>query len=135
MSPFTEHCVPQCPGVCRVVSSFNPCELYIKVEWPSLDTPRFTNWIMLVHKDLLGMVPPHLCSLLHRSNSHYALRSSDIFLRNVPQGRTEKSVPSVMPFPPTAIFYRQNCSCQTSSHFKFSVLSKTPDAPLMLVFN
>ena len=56
---------------------------------PSLDIRRYTHWMTLVYKALLGLGPCYLSTFLRRNESHYALRSNDILYLSVPRVRTE----------------------------------------------
>ena len=40
------------------------CDLYVKAGMPSLSIRRYTHWMTLIYKTLLGLVPTYLCFLL-----------------------------------------------------------------------
>ena len=65
------------------------CELYAEVGLPSLSERRFTHWMTLVYKALLGLVPAYLCCFLQSIKSRYALRSNNILHLAVPRVWTE----------------------------------------------
>lgn len=45
------------------------CELYMKSNLPSLSACRFTHWLTLIYKALLGLSPLYLCTLLQKISS------------------------------------------------------------------
>lgn len=79
------------------------CDLYIRSGLPSLSARRYTHWLTLIYKAILGLVPSYLCSLLRRTTSHYALRSCDVFFYLfVPRVRTELGKKAFSVAAPTA---------------------------------
>ena len=40
------------------------CDLYVLVDWPSLQIRRQTHWLQVMYKSLLGKAPPYLSSLV-----------------------------------------------------------------------
>uniref|UniRef100_A0A669EEG1 Reverse transcriptase domain-containing protein n=1 Tax=Oreochromis niloticus TaxID=8128 RepID=A0A669EEG1_ORENI len=73
---------------CRALT--HCCDLYARVGWPALSSRRFAHWCIFIYKALLGQMPTYICDLLtRRSTVSYSLRSSDLFLLNVPFARTE----------------------------------------------
>lgn len=65
------------------------CECYVKSDWPSLRVRRYTRWLILVYKALLGLVPAYLSMLVQRTKRRYALPSCNVRHQTVPLVRTE----------------------------------------------
>lgn len=73
---------------CRYLT--HHCDLYLRVNWPSLAIRRQGHWYTFIYKAMLGLLPPYICTLVTRTNSgSYSLRSNDQLLLSVPLVRTE----------------------------------------------
>lgn len=107
------------------------CDLYSKVEWPSLSDRRDRHWILFVFKALTGLLPSYINSLVSFSASLHHTQSKDWITLQVPSVHTKlgKScfsycAPATWNHPKlttllslgqfksiTASYFTSNCSC------------------------